>query len=101
MAILSTIGKKTVGTSAVQLTANTPAATMAMKSGIVLTVPAANTGLCYWGPSTVTTATGFPIINTVQIAPAEFDYIGDIYFISDTASQTVCFDIVGQTVTIS
>jgi hypothetical protein len=35
------------------------------------------------------------------LSPADFEYIGDVYLISDTAAQQVSFDIPGQLVTIS
>lgn len=100
MALQSTIGQKTVGTSAVQLTANATAATTRIKHGIRVSVP--TTGKCYYGPSGVTTSTGFYVNGVAEIHPADFEFIGDIYFISDTAAQQIAFDIVGQPgVTIS
>lgn len=99
MAIKGTIGQKTVGTAAVQLTADTAAATTPIKHGIKFSVP--TSGKCYYGPVGVTTSTGFYINGVAELSPADFEYIGDVYLISDTASQQVSFDIPGQLVTIS
>lgn len=97
MPIKSTVGQKTVGTSAVQLTS--AASTTRIDRGIRLSVATAEK--CYYGPVGVTISTGFYINGTAEIHPADFDFIGDIYLISDTASQVVCYAVVGQTVTIS
>jgi hypothetical protein len=99
MAITSTVGQKTVGTSAVQLTSDTTAATTAIQRGIKFSVP--TTGKCYVGPAALTTSTGFYINGVAEIHPADFAFVGDVWLISDTAAQQICYDIVGQTVTIA
>jgi hypothetical protein len=90
MAIQSSIGQLTVGTSAVQLTANTNRPYNGIK------VSVSTSGKVYYGPSTVTTANGFYISGVAEIHPAAFTSLSDIYFISDTASQKVSIEIVGQ-----
>lgn len=89
----------TVGTSAVQLSAEAELAGVAMRYGVKVVTPAANTGLLYYGFSSgVTTSTGCHIPNGVPftINPAEFplDSSGKpdmttLYFISGTAAQNV------------
>jgi hypothetical protein len=101
MAITSTVGQKALTTAgtAYQLTANSAAATTPIQRGIKLSY--FGTGKCYYGPSGVSATTGFYIPTVAEIAPADFQFIGDIYFVSDTNTDRVCFDIVGQVVTIS
>ena len=100
MAATATIGQKTVGTSAVQLTADATAAVTRFQYGCKLAY--SGTAKVYYGFSSgVTTSTGFLISNVAEIAPADCQYVGDVWFISDTAAQALSYDIVGQTVTIS
>ena len=97
MAAISTIGQKTVGTSAVRLTATTG---QSILRGIRLSV--STSGNCYYGFSSgVTTSNGFYISGTAEIHPADTEFLSDIYLISDTASQQIAYSIVGQTATIS
>ena len=89
----------TVGTTAVQLSAESELSGVTMRYGVKVVTPAANTGLLYYGFSSgVTTSTGCHIPNgsPFTINPAEFPLNGDgrpdltgLYFISDTAAQTV------------
>ncbi len=100
MAVKSTITQKTVGTARVQLTADVTAAATKLSHGVK--VANGGTGLLYWGGSTVTTTTGKLMKNGVdEIHPGAVEFVGDIWFISDTAGQVVSCEIVGQTVTIS
>lgn len=99
MAMRSTVGQKTVGTTAVRITADATAQATKLQRGIRVSV--SGSGKTYWGGSTVTTSNGFYINGATEIHPAEVDTIGDIYFISDTASQPVTVCVVGQVVTIS
>lgn len=101
MAITSTVGQKSLPTAgtAVQLTADSAAATTAIARGIKLSYP--GTGKAYYGPSGVSATTGFYINGVAEISPADFQFLGDIYLVSNTNTDTVCFDIVGQVVTIS
>ncbi len=97
MAGLSTIGQKTVGVTAVRLTATTA---QAMPNGVRLSVVTA--GKCYYGFSdAVTTADGFYINGSAEIHPADCQYLSDIYLISDTALQQISYSVVGTTATIS
>lgn len=100
MAIGSTIGQLTVGTSAVRLT------TMTGLTGVTdinlkplvrgVRVYNGGSGKLYWGPSDVTTSTGYQLASPDQIAPNDAALIGDIYLISDTVAQAVSIDVVGQ-----
>ena len=90
MAIQSSIGQLTVGTSAVRLTADTTR----IFNGIKLSIPTSDK--VYYGPSTVTAANGFYINGVAEIHPAAFTSLGDIYFIAGAAAQTVTLEIVGQ-----
>jgi hypothetical protein len=97
MAAISTVGQKTVGTSAVQLTAT---AGQSIRRGVRLSV--STSGKCYYGFSSgVTTSTGFYIPTSTEIHAADADFLSDIYLISDTAAQQISYSIVGQTATIS
>lgn len=100
MAALSTLGQKTVGTSAVQLTADTPAASAPFVYGVKLSV--AGTQKVYYGYSNaVTTSNGFYVGAAGEIPAKGCQFVGDVWLISDTASTPVCFEIVDQLVTIS
>ncbi len=88
----------TVGTTAVQLSAESELSGVTMRYGVKVVTPAANTGLLYYGFSSgVTTSTGCHIPNgsPFTINPAEFPFadgkpdLTALYFISDTAAQTV------------
>jgi len=88
----------TVGTTAVQLSAESELSGVAMRYGVKVVTPAANTGLLYYGfTSGVTTSTGCHIPNgsPFTINPAEFPLAAGkpdltaLYLISDTASQKV------------
>lgn len=92
--LLSTIGKITVGTSQKQLTADT----RELSRGIRIAVTT-NTAVVYWGPTGVTTATGYPVSKVTgesQISPGDFYSLSDIYLISDTGSTDVRVVIVNQ-----
>ncbi len=99
----STITQKTVGTAAVQLTANTAAASQPLNYGVVVTWDTITyDGNIYWGKAnTVTTANGMLLVSPGQISASSVVNVGDIWFISDTAAQVICCEIVGQEVTIS
>ena len=93
-----TVGQKTVGTSAVQFTATSTNA--APLYGIKLSV--STSGKCYYGYSSgVTTANGFYINGVAEIHPGSFSNFNEIYLISDTAAQSVTYEVVGQAITIS
>ena len=94
-----TIGQKTVGTSAVQFTATTTNAPP--QFGIKLSVSSTTAKVYYGYANTVTTANGFYINGVAEIHPASFSNFSEIWFISDTASQGVSFEVVGQSITIS
>ena len=89
----------TVGTTAVQLSAESELSGVTMRYGVKVVTPAANTGLLYYGFSAgVTTSTGCHIPNgsPFTINPAEFPLnssgkpdLTALYFISDTAAQKV------------
>ena len=97
MAATSTIGQKTVGTSAVQLTST---AGQLIARGVRLSV--STSGNCYYGfDNTVTTSTGFYISGTAEIHPADCQFLSDVWLISDTASQKISYSIVGQLATIT
>ena len=88
----------TVGTTAVQLSAESELSGVKMQYGVKVVTPAANTGLLYYGfTSGVTTSTGCHIPNgsPFTINPAEFPSVNGkpdltaLYFIASAASQTV------------
>ena len=88
----------TVGTTAVQLSAESELSGVTMRYGVKVVTPAANTGLLYYGfTSGVTTSTGCHIPNgsPFTINPAEFPLadgkpdLTALYFIASAASQTV------------
>lgn len=100
MAVVATVGQKTVGTSAVQFTNDAAAANTKLVQGIKLAY--SGTAKIYYGFSSgVTTSNGFLINNNDQIVPGECQYVGDPWFISDTAGQALSYSILGQVVTIS
>lgn len=79
-------GQVTVGTSAVQITSETTA----IKSVSIKSL-SANTGLIYVGFSNaVTTSTGYELSarDSIEI---DIDDLSDIWLISDTALQKVCY----------
>jgi hypothetical protein len=89
----------TVGTTAVQLSAEAELAGAKLQAGVKVVTPAGNSGLLYYGfASGVTTTTGCHIPNgsPFTINPAEFptnssgqaDFTA-LYFISDAAGQVV------------
>lgn len=89
----------TAGVAAKQLSAEAELSAALLRSGVKVVIPAANTGLVYYGyADTVTAATGCHIPNGVPftINPGELptnssgqpDLTG-LWFISDTAAQIV------------
>ena len=68
--------------------------------GIKLSVP--TTGKCFYSFSSgITTENGFYINGIAEIHPASFADFSTIYFISDTAAQSVSYEVVGQSITVS
>lgn len=93
----ATVGQKDVGTSEVRFTATTG---QAINTGIKLSV--STTGKCYYRYETgVTTANGFYINGVAEIHPASCSDPSTIYLISDTASQKVTYEVVGQAINIT
>ena len=93
-----TVGQKTVGTTRVQFTTATTNAPLLY--GVKVSV-SSTTAKVYYGGSDVTTSNGFYINGVAEIHPASFSDSSTIYFVSDTASQAVSFEVVGQSITIS
>lgn len=96
MAILSSIGQLNLPTAntAIQLSSSTKQLIKGIRVAVITS--GANV---FWGASDVTTVTGFPIIAgnlETQINPSDFQYISDIYFVSDTNNTVIGIDIVGQ-----
>lgn len=96
MAVLSSIGQLSLPTAntAVQLSSSTKQLIKGIRVAVVTS--GANV---FWGPSGVSTTSGFPIIDgnlETQINPSDFQYISDIYFVSDTNNTEIGIDIVGQ-----
>jgi hypothetical protein len=93
MALKSSIGVISVTTTAKKLittTGNEP-----IRYGIRLKVDSTSAKV-YFGVSSVTASTGFLVNNSSdQIAPADFDVLGDVYLIAD-GTVNVFVDIVGQ-----
>ena len=89
----------TVGTAAVQLSAEAELSGVSMQAGVKVVTPAANTGLLFYGfASNVTISTGCHIPNGLPftINPAEFPFNSSgqrdftaLYFIASAASQQV------------
>lgn len=83
-------GQTTVGTSVVQLTTDTSQ----LVAGVVVKALAANTGKIYVGKSSsgtpVSAANGFEL-SAGQSATFRVTQPADLWAISDTAGQTVCW----------
>ena len=101
----ATIGRASIGTSQVAATAVTGwSSTTPCGSGVLVSLPAANTGIIYYGYTTgVTTSNGVPIPNGVPytINPAglmqggSVATLSNLFFISDTAAQTFAGEAIG------
>lgn len=90
---MATIFQKTVGTSAVQLSA----ASIPNRRVILLQPLTGNTGAVYRGyANTVTTTGGYELPAGVErvVTPAQADDATGVWLIADAANQVVCVEVV-------
>lgn len=98
---MATTFQATIGTTAVQASAITNLSGVVTRSGLILSLPAANTGSVYYGYTAGVTATGSTggvllqngaaqTINPPGIAGGSLD---NLYFIASLAGQTITGEV--------
>ncbi len=88
----ATTFQATVGGTAVQVSGIAALSGVTPKYGVRLSLPAANSGLVYWGTSSgVTTSTGclIPAGGETTISVADYGALTALYLIASDAGQTV------------